>query len=236
MGFAVKITTLKNLFNLICPYTCRGCGRVGTPICRCCKNYSIYHNFNFCPHCFAEIDYFCPDCNLPFTAHFVCGWRDELLGQLVEEYKFNAARDFADDLAEILDHCLPVLLGDIAVVPLPTIARHIRERGFDHTRRLADALARRRGWQVAPALTRAKNTVQVGTGREQRLIQAAQAYQLNPECPIQPNLTYLLLDDVWTTGATLLAAANVMLAGGAQNLMAAVLVVSGQHESVQPGR
>lgn len=229
MGFAVKITTFSDLLDLFCPYVCRGCGRVGAPICDCCKNYSILSQSNFCPHCFAEIEYACPDCQLPLQSHFACGWRDELLGQLVEEYKFDAARAFSRPLAEILAAKIPVLLGDITIVPLPTIRRHIRQRGFDHTLRLARDLGKLRGWPVIPLLERAQNTVQVGTSRAQRLTQAGRAYQINLRYSIEPGKAYLLLDDVWTTGASMVAAAELLTDAGAENVMGAILVVSGRH-------
>ena len=229
MGFAVKITTFLELLDLICPYNCRGCGRIGTPLCECCKNYNIHRQSNFCPNCFAPTEYLCAECDLPFSAVFACGWRDELLGQLVEEYKFNAARAFSRTLAEVLAEKIPVLLGEIQIVPLPTITRHIRQRGFDHTLRLARDLGRLRHWPVTSLLQRAQNTVQVGTGREERVAQAGQAYCLNSQYPVDPTKTYLLLDDVWTTGASMFAAADLLKRAGAQNLLATVLVVSGQH-------
>ena len=232
MGFAVKNTTLARGLDLFCPYSCCLCGWVGAPLCGCCKNYSTFQLPNFCPSCFSKTEYKCGDCDLPFAAHFVCGWREELLGQLVEEYKFDAARDYAGLLAEVLATKIPVLLGDIVIVPLPTIARHIRERGFDHTLRLAERLGKLRGWPVVPLLTRARNTVQVGTSRERRLAQAEHAYALSPNRAVEPGKTYLLLDDVWTTGASMVAAAELLQKAGAENLMMAVLVVSGKPPSL----
>jgi predicted amidophosphoribosyltransferase len=75
-----------------------------------------------------------------------------------------------------------------------------------------------------PLLIRAGNTVQVGAGREQRQQQAAAAFT----CPhaLNPNATYLLYDDITTTGSTLTAAAQVLQAAGARRVIVAVLAKS----------
>ena len=55
-----------------------------------------------------------------------------MIGQLAKEYKYGSVVALADVLAGFLDSALPFFADEIIVVPLPTIARHIRERGFDH--------------------------------------------------------------------------------------------------------
>lgn len=104
-----------------------------------------------------------------------------------------------------------VVDGDYTLVPLPTINRHIRERGFDHI----GLICKKTGLPVERALVRNKNTVQVGASLEQRREQAKQAYLLNS---VNLNKNYLLVDDVWTTGSSMMAAANLMREAGVKNL------------------
>lgn len=227
MGFAVKITTFSKLLDLFCPCICRGCGRQGSLLCDCCKNYNISPVGNFCPNCFEKVQRICPDCDLPFNGLFVCGWRHQLLGQLVEEFKFDSIQGFSEILAGIMDEKLPPLIGEIVIIPLPTIAKHIRERGFDHTLLLANELARIRGWQVESVLERAQATVQVGTDRSLRWQQASQAYKIKESAQPSPGKTYLLLDDIWTTGASMISAAELLQKWGASNIMGVVLAANG---------
>jgi len=167
----------------------------------------------------------CSDCELPYQAIFVGGWREGTLAKLIKQYKYQSVWAAGEVLAEIMDAAIPQAFGreteSVIVVPLPTIGRHVRERGIDHTARLARKLAQRRGWKVQRLLERSKDTVQVGAKAEERERQAAEAYYLNSV--VEAEKSYLLLDDVWTTGATMLAAAKVLQEAGAKRLFGAVL-------------
>lgn len=216
MPFIVKNTTLPGLFELLAPHSCRGCGRIGAPLCNRCKNYIISEHFSFQPD-------LPPD--LPPT--HIAGSRNGLIGQLIHDYKYHSVRALAMPLAELLDQTIPDKLGPrVTVVPLPTIGRHIRERGFDHTLLLARKFAQLRGYKIEKLLIRHKNTVQVGSNRAERLSQATLAYQLNPHAKINSKTTYLLLDDVFTTGATIKAATKVLRDAGIANIQCALLAAS----------
>ena len=84
--------------------------------------------------------------------------------------------------------------ADMKVVALPTIQKHIRQRGFDHMGKLAKCLAQRNGLEIAKALERGNNCVQVGADVEKRREQAKTAYMAKGG--IDVNANYLLIDDV----------------------------------------
>ena len=90
--------------------------------------------------------------------------------------------------------------------------------------KIAKSLAKKRGWKVERILKRAKNTVQVGANREVRLVQAAGAYELAGT--ISPDKTYLVLDDVWTTGASMKIVTKKLQRAGALKVLLAVLAVN----------
>ncbi len=230
----VKNTTFPGLLDLVAPHSCRGCKALGSPLCDCCKNYIISHRQNLCPKCKRlKTGPTCPDCpELPPI--FVAGFRDGPLGELIRDYKYNSVRALARPLAEIMHSALianaksPEDLEDLIIVPLPTIGRHVRARGFDHTLLLAKNLARLLpSARVRPLLIRAKNTVQVGANASARKKQAKSAYALAPGRRIDPAARYLLLDDVWTTGASMLAACEKLrLEAGAEDISLAVLAIN----------
>lgn len=238
MSFVVKNTTKYKLFDLICPHSCRGCGRLGAVCCECCKNNMIEKREIICPICkeklakTAEKGDNMPnrmawrheECEMPFAGLWAFGWRDGVLEKLVEEYKYQSVRAMGEVLMELYDMILPKELEEAVVVPLPTIGRHVRERGLDHTLTLAKGLAKRRGWKCERILARAVDTVQVGVKAAEREIQASKAYEVAGE--VDAEKTYLLIDDVWTTGATMLSAAKVLQAAGAQKMCGVVLAVS----------
>lgn len=224
----VKKTRKCGVFDLLCPHRCRGCGHLGEVLCECCKNDITSEYLNRCPKCLEVINYRCSKCNLPFFMTFVMGKRSELLGQMAEEYKYYSVRAMADKIAEMVDECLPDMEGEIVIVPLPTIAKHIRERGFDHTFEVAKRIAKRRGWKVMRVIERKNNTVQVGANAKQRKEQAKNAYKVNEKVKISENATYILYDDVWTTGSSMLEGEKVLREAGAKNIAALVLARSGE--------
>jgi len=144
--------------------------------------------------------------------------------KLAEGLKYQSIRALAWPLAEMMDAALPSLPGEIVVVPVPTTAAHVRERGLDHTWLVAKKLARLRGWKCAKMVRRVTGTVQVGASAQQRRRQAEKAYELAGE--VDQQQSYLVLDDICTTGASLEAVCKVLRKGGAQNVSVAVLVGS----------
>ncbi|MDO4612080.1 MAG: hypothetical protein Q4B29_01295 [Candidatus Saccharibacteria bacterium] len=214
MRLNVKNTTFPGLLDLLAPHSCRGCGHTGEALCDCCKNNILKQKTSFRPK---E--------KLPKT--FIVGKRDGLLNDLIHDFKYNSNRSLAKPLAELLAEKLPKnQKGKVVVVPLPTATNHIRTRAFDHTLLLAKHLARFKGYQVEELLVRTKNTVQVGADEKTRLKQAREAFELNPKLKIDPETTYLILDDVWTTGASMKSAIKKLRQGGAKKLIVGVLAVN----------
>ena len=223
----VKNTTLIGPVDLDFPHSCRGCGRIGEVLCERCKNYIKSTHQNFCPQCKKiKSSSTCKNCpDLPPI--YVISNRDSMLGELIHDYKYHSVRALARPLAELLDSALPKdLPKDTRIVPLPTATHHIRSRGFDHTLLLAKKLGKLRGLPVEKLLERNKNTVQVGSDRSARLTQADSAYKINPKIKIDKNATYLSLDDVWTTGASVTSAVNKLKQKGAKKIVIALLAFS----------
>lgn len=234
MSFVVKNTTKWGLLDLVCPHTCRGCGELGAVLCERCKKNIITARVEICPICrkivaetaekSGNIDEgLCEGCNSLFRKCWVVGWREGALAKLVKDFKYESVRAIGKVLAEMLDETLPKGMEEMVVVPLPTIGRHVRERGLDHTKILGRNLAKRRGWKCEMILGRVTDSVQVGAKAAERKRQASETYEVVGE--IDPKKRYLLVDDVWTTGATMQAAAKTMLAAGAKEVYGAVTVI-----------
>lgn len=118
----------------------------------------------------------------------------------------------------------------IILVPLPTIRKHIRERGFDHTLRLCfeleNFLQKRLddfgiSVEYQSLLVRKNKTVQVGKEKKERVKQAEKAYGIREGIKIKNKTLYILVDDVTTTGASLVAAKKILQA---DQVWAAVLM------------
>lgn len=211
----VKNTTLPSLLDLLVPHSCRGCGHIGNILCDRCKNNIILEN---------------PSIKLKvpksFPPTFIVGQRIGLLDNLIQDLKYHSTRTIAKTLAIILHQTLPYFESPVTIVPLPTVSKHIRSRGLDHTMLISKHLAKIRHYKVRKILVRGQNTVQVGADRQTRIKQAAKAYSINSTIKIAPDITYILFDDVWTTGASMKAAVKKLRQAGAKKIIVAILAVS----------
>lgn len=153
MGFDVKNTTRIRLLDCFCPHTCRGCGRLGWVLCDCCKNDILKAQKKICPVCkeiVADCYQKCPNCDLEFDELYVGWFREEIVAKMIREYKYEAVRAWQEVLVEMIDQVLPREFEshdkEVVIIPLPTIGKHVRERGLDHTFILASKLAKIRQW------------------------------------------------------------------------------------------
>ena len=226
MSIIVKNTTLPNPLELLAPHSCRGCGRLGAPLCDCCKNYIINRETNICPICKNKTSHGKCRKHASFPVNYNLGERSELLDLLIHDYKYHSVRALSGILAELVNDVLPKLPSDAILVPLPTATHHIRERGFDHTWLMAKKLARLQRIKVRLVLLREKNTVQVGADRKARLNQAEHAYSINPKMMIDSEVTYILFDDIWTTGASMKTAIKKLRQAGAIKIIVILLAIS----------
>jgi ComF family protein len=119
-------------------------------------------------------------------------------------------------------------LGSAVAVPVPLHPSRLAERGFNQSTLLAARLARRLGVPLWPsALSRTRDTPPQATlARGARLANVADAFVARqPEHVSGRNV--LLVDDVWTTGATLEACESALLAAGATRVAWAVVARAG---------
>lgn len=135
-----------------------------------------------------------------------------VLRRSVRALKFGGTRDLAGPLGQALGRAVPAGWQVQAVVPVPLHSRRLRERGFNQAELLAQALAAELGVPVLPLLARTRYTTQQSKRHAAERQGVEGAFALRGPLP---SGTLLLVDDVLTTGSTLLACRQALLDAGA---------------------
>lgn len=140
------------------------------------------------------------------------------LDRLLPRLKFH--RDFASGrvLAQAMtDHCTHLTRPD-ALLPLPLHRERLRRRGYDQALELTRPLAQSLNLPLEMGLLeRSKSTsAQSRLDAEARKRNLRGAFRVSPNASLPAHI--VLVDDVMTTGATLHAAARVLLAAGVKRV------------------
>lgn len=215
---------IDRLLSFVAPHHCCGCGKIGSLLCSNCEYDIISEPFETCVSCdeqLAGAKGVCQGCSVAYDRAWCVGRRQDTLQHLIGNYKFTNAKAAHHSLALLLDKRLPLLPDTTIIVPIPTVSSHIRQRGYDHMLRMAKTLGRFRNIPVSTALERQTSTKQRDASRSVRIKQAKAAFICNR--PLDPDVTYLLLDDVVTTGATVNYAAATLKAAGATTVWVATI-------------
>jgi ComF family protein len=141
---------------------------------------------------------------------------DDSVRRLLHRFKYQGWPRLAHSFAPPMTR-LVASWDDADLVPIPLAPKRLRQRGYNQSEQLANALGAFAGLPVRPArLARVRETgTQTRLTPERRLANLAQAFRAAAS-----SRPAILVDDVFTTGATLLSAASELLDRGAERVMA----------------
>lgn len=142
--------------------------------------------------------------------------------KLVHEFKYHRGFHLLPDIMKLVRQ-VPGFINYVEgaiLVPVPLHRSKLRKRGFNQSLLFAEGLAKEAaGAKVMELLRRVKaTTTQTYLGKELRQKNVKNAFALSPKAVINGSLRYIIIDDVFTTGATLNACAAVLKKNGANNI------------------
>jgi ComF family protein len=227
----------ETLLNLLYPSTCSGCGQPTErpEFCHPCRKRIATPASPLCPTCGVpfrtrdDADHPCARC-LQHPPHFgrarACTIYDAAdssehpLKAALQQYKYNRDVWLAGPLGALLAERTPLAVGTYDImIPVPLHVQRLRWRGFNQAQLLARPLAQAAGVRLDPySLERVRPTrPQVELDENERRRNVGGAF-----CVVQPKAVagrrILLVDDVYTTGATVDECSRVLLRAGAQSV------------------
>ena len=118
------------------------------------------------------------------------------------------------------------------LIPVPLGKDRLKERGYNQVGLVARPLAYHMEWLYEPqALWKTRDTrSQVGLNLSQRRENVQQAYQADPKIVNQRSV--LIMDDVATTGSTILACTQTLLSAGARDIYVLTIARALSHHSL----
>ena len=144
-------------------------------------------------------------------------WLSEGARQAVYALKYGGLPRIAEDVAAAMVALRPPTDGPSAgaLIPIPLARKRLRERGYNQSEVLARALARQ--WRIPvlrELLVRTRETpTQTALTPETRLANVAGAFAVAKP---PTSAVVIVVDDVFTTGATLAEAARALEQAGAK--------------------
>jgi predicted amidophosphoribosyltransferase len=219
---------LAALLDLVLPRSCAGCAAPGGALCPCCAELLA------APPLGPVRPSPSPPGLPPVRA---LAAYDGPLKRLLLAHKEHGRLALSAPLGRALGRVVSGYGGEPAVLcPAPSSRAAVRARGYDHTLRLARAAAAELRGLGTPVAVR-RLLVPGRVVRDQAGLTSAERAR-NLEGALRavggPPLRVVLLDDVMTTGATLVEASRALVAEGHEVLGAAVLGATARRTS--PGR
>jgi competence protein ComFC len=210
------------ILDILFPPECLACGkrlRNGTLCDDCYKSIGVLQNaFEF------DLEALCL-----LSVSAACNYDNDVVKTLIHGLKFRGIKSAVAPLAELLIRHIESMSANLdmssyIVVPIPLSHQRLRERGFNQSALIAERFAKYFALPIRDDLL-----VRVGQRKAQSETESVAERQKNIQgCfavkkyagPGTNAGGILLIDDVTTSGATFLEAAQTLRANGFQNIIA----------------
>ncbi len=189
--------------------------------CMMCKYQVCYDKLPVCRDCVSRLQkalaYRCPKCGHSATScqcmgavrslfFYNCGDVKRILNMV----KYSANKRLLDFLAELMIRANGINPAKYnAITFVPRSKRNLHRYGYDQAKEIARSISKQFGIPLVPTLKRLNGKPQKLLSYAQRLKNIRNLYQVH-HFSNEPPKKLLLVDDIYTTGATTEACASIL--------------------------
>jgi len=241
--FPFLIKTKNIALDILFPPICLNCQKTiddrNKLICEKCLSLIKLNNTFFCPVCRARLAENKKICHYDsqYLLAAAGNYDDPVLQNLIHYFKYKYFKGLAPILGEIavkyIGNCLPsgdapqgqkLKIENFIILPIPLHPAKERQRGFNQAKLIAEFLSNKLNLELIEPLKRVKNTEPQAKLKDQnkRIKNISGCFEIkNPEQVKHKNI--LLIDDVFTSGATINEAVKILKINGASKIITLVL-------------
>jgi len=206
------------ILDFISPRSCVVCGRRLSPtersLCSVCLRHLPRTTYQFTPEDNQMAKLFWGQLPIERAAALMFYEPHSEMAQLIYRLKYNERADIGEDLGRLMAQEMQFgrfFDGIDALVPVPLSRKRLRQRGYNQSEMLAQGISDITGIPVINGAVKRKHFVksQTSLSRQERLENVDGIFYLKKPQLIE-NRHVLLIDDICTTGATLIACGEAM--------------------------
>ena len=192
---------------------CLNCRAPFASILQCNRCALSHASHEPCPETFAASE-------LPWVSAYASLSYSTVAAKLIQRLKFNQELNLIHALADWMSDLPPPWLKSIAnhtIVPMPSTRQSLQSRGFNQSAELARCVKKRLGLKgrIRHLLIRSELSQQQSLlNKQDRWLNMVHAFSTNRTNDSTSASGYLLIDDVMTTGATVMNAAQSLKQSG----------------------
>ena len=199
----------ENIIDILFPKICVGCGKEGNYICEKCSLFLSEATSIFARGNLREV---------------ISVWEYEgLIKKIILRIKYDGIFDTINELVKkVFERREPYIPEDMVITFVPMFKKKEKRKGSNQAELIARKVGEITGREVLPLLEKIKDTPsQTELDKKERVKNVKNSFQMKKgaSCPRD----ILIVDDVWTSGATMEECARVLRKSGARNIRGFVL-------------
>jgi len=226
--------------DIVFPAHCVNCGgraEKKSVMCAKCVRSICLNKTLFCGRCRARLPEGRKICHrdVPFLMGAATDYGDDPVKALIHGLKFRFLKrageilgrvliEYTDSVAELRE-LITERAEETLVIPIPLSKKRLRERGFNQSEIIAQVFADRYRLDLATdCLARTRDTKPQSETENagERLTNVRGCFLVEQDKLLNCKKTVILVDDVITSGATILAAAEELKHAGAKRIIALI--------------